>query len=539
MSEGFRALTLKYRPAFFKDVAGQQACAKTLANAVALGRIHPAYLFHGSRGCGKTSMARIFAKALNCKKRDASGEPCGDCISCRDIAQGRSLDVLEIDAASHTGVEHVREAIIDTINLAPARDKTRVFIVDEVHMLSGSAFNAMLKTLEDPPPHVVFILATTELHKVPATVVSRTQSFPFRSPSLETIKASLQQVAASEEIVIDEDALTLAARAARGSFRDAIGILEQAASLTQAGGAITYDALGGILGFVSEAAVSGLIGHLAVTPDFARAQGDLQKILYESGYAPGQVLVSLYEAGSRCLLKTLRDGKDMVMAARLKAFNSHLAKLLGEIRFAPDAALACETGLLGFLIEDIGIKTAAAMHKPTPDTASVPKVAVATSARAVVAHAAPAPGPVAEFAVVSVVSPIVTPLTQPAKPQEQTFAGDWQLQYRSFLQAVSKESFGYCFENSMLKPPAAASQDCVIEFASALYCKGAEKNKDKIAAIWRGFFGIGGLRFEMSVQKSAPVARNPVVLPPIHSAPSPELQKLADMFGGKIKKIGG
>src|SRR3989338_3090610 len=231
-----RSLALKYRPGLFSEVAGQEAAAQVLSNAARTGQVHSAYLFYGCRGSGKTSMARILARALNCadrlkKEKDFKGEPCGACPSCQDIALGRSLDVLEIDAASHTGVDNVREVILDTINLAPVRDPYRVFIIDEVHMLSASAFNAMLKTLEEPPPNVIFVLATTEFGKVPATVVSRTHSFMFRPLSRALIEERLRLIAEKEGIRIEGEALKEIALTAGGSLRDAIGLLEQSASL--------------------------------------------------------------------------------------------------------------------------------------------------------------------------------------------------------------------------------------------------------------------------------------------------------------------
>ena len=177
------SLANKYRPQKFEDMVGQENISKTLQNALKLGRIAHAYLFYGPRGCGKTTTARILAKALNCTGHGndkPTAEPCGECPQCREIAQSADLDVLELDAASNTQVEKVREAIIDTVALASSRDRFKVFILDEVHMLSTSSFNALLKTIEEPPAHVVFILATTEKHKVPATIVSRCQTFRFR-----------------------------------------------------------------------------------------------------------------------------------------------------------------------------------------------------------------------------------------------------------------------------------------------------------------------------------------------------------------------
>ncbi|HEX8249518.1 MAG TPA: DNA polymerase III subunit gamma/tau, partial [Pyrinomonadaceae bacterium] len=189
----YQVIARKWRPQTFEEVTGQEAITRTLRNAIEHERLHHAYLFSGARGVGKTTTARLLAKALNCHKTQSPNpKPCSPndadaCVSCREIAEGRSIDVLEIDAASNTGVDNVREVIINNINISPARDRYKVFIIDEVHMLSTSSFNALLKSIEEPPPQVVFIMATTELHKVPGTILSRTQEFEFRTIPVQKI----------------------------------------------------------------------------------------------------------------------------------------------------------------------------------------------------------------------------------------------------------------------------------------------------------------------------------------------------------------
>src|SRR6266481_9963597 len=222
-------LARKFRPQTFDQVIGQDAITRTLGNALKNDRVHHAYIFTGARGVGKTTTARIFAKALNCVK-GVTAEPCGVCHSCQDIVASRSMDVLEIDAASNTGVDNVRDVIINSISIAPARDRYKVFIIDEVHMLSPSAFNALLKTIEEPPPNVVFIMATTDEHKVPQTITSRCQLFEFRTIATAKIAERMRLIADAEKISISDEAIREIARAGDGSMRDAQSALDQVIS---------------------------------------------------------------------------------------------------------------------------------------------------------------------------------------------------------------------------------------------------------------------------------------------------------------------
>lgn len=215
----------KYRSKKFGDLIGQEHVASTLLESIKTGTLVHAYLLTGPRGIGKTSTARLLAKAINCKALK-EGEPCNECESCLDISAGRSLDVIEIDAASHTGVDDIRD-LIDKARLAPSKAAKKVYIIDEVHMLSKSAFNALLKTLEEPPAHVVFIMATTEIHKVPATIISRIQRFDFKRASKPEIIDNLKKVAGAEKIEIDDESLDVIALAANGGHRDALSLLEQ------------------------------------------------------------------------------------------------------------------------------------------------------------------------------------------------------------------------------------------------------------------------------------------------------------------------
>ena len=252
------ALPLKYRPMTFEDVVGQEHVVKTLRHALAANRIANAYLFVGPRGIGKTTLSRIFAKALNCLSPNGV-EPCGNCVNCREIAAGRALDVTELDAASHNKVEDVKP-IIESVQFKPANSKYKIFIVDECHMLSNAAWNALLKTLEEPPAHVRFVFATTEGDKVLPTIVSRCQRFDLRRIQTNDIVSRLKFICAREGVDAEEDALLAIARGAEGGMRDALSSLDQLISFK--GDKVTEEDALGVFGLVSRAALETLAGAI-------------------------------------------------------------------------------------------------------------------------------------------------------------------------------------------------------------------------------------------------------------------------------------
>ncbi len=361
----YRVLARKYRPTSFNDMIGQEAMVRTLRNAFAAGRVAHAFMLTGVRGVGKTTTARIIARALNCIGPDGTGgptvDPCGVCPNCTAILADRHPDVTELDAASNNGIDEVR-AIIEAVRFRPMQARARVFILDEVHMLSKAAFNALLKTLEEPPPHVKFVFATTEIRKVPVTVLSRCQRFDLRRISVAELSAHFAAIAGTEGVAVASEALTLIARAADGSARDGLSLLDQAISQAEPGVPIGAAMVTDMLGLADRAAVFDLFealmaGHpaeaLAVT-DRAHALGaDLGVLL--------QDLLDLVHTLSRLRsVPALRDSAELPEAERTRGVAlaerlsmatlgrawQMLLKGIGEVEAAPDRRAAAEMVLI-------------------------------------------------------------------------------------------------------------------------------------------------------------------------------------------------
>lgn len=292
-NETYEVLARKYRPTSFSNLAGQEVLVKTLTNAIKTERISHAYIFTGIRGTGKTSTARLLAKSLNCIGKDnenkkATTEPCGVCEHCKAISESRHVDVYEIDAASHTGVDDMRE-ILENIQYRPTSARYKIYIIDEVHMLSKSAFNALLKTLEEPPAHVKFFFATTEIRKVPPTILSRCQRFNLSRIDTEKLKEHIKYIAEKENAVIDDEAALIIAKAAEGSARDAVSILDQAISNTN--GDVKSDAVASMLGLSDQSINFDLFEHIA----FGRIQEALDLITkqHNLGSEPALIIKDL------------------------------------------------------------------------------------------------------------------------------------------------------------------------------------------------------------------------------------------------------
>ncbi|MDE0878441.1 MAG: DNA polymerase III subunit gamma/tau [Sphingomonas bacterium] len=315
--EAYRVLARKYRPQTFGELIGQEAMVRTLENAIKRDRIAHAFLMTGVRGVGKTSTARLIAKALNCIGPDGNGgptiDPCGVCDPCRAIAEGRHIDVIEMDAASHTGVDDVRE-IIDASRYSAVSARFKIYIIDEVHMLSKNAFNALLKTLEEPPAHVKFLFATTEVNKVPVTVLSRCQRFDLRRITAEKLAEHFAWVCGREGVSAEPEALMLIARAAEGSARDGLSILDQGiAHAGLEGGGVTADAVRQMLGLSDRGAVRDLLG-LVLSGDSAGALASLRR-QYDYGVDPLSVFRSLLETVHGVTLAKVGTPPDIAQAA--------------------------------------------------------------------------------------------------------------------------------------------------------------------------------------------------------------------------------
>ena len=359
------AIYRRWRSQRFAELIGQDPIVATLRNAVATDKVAHAYLFVGPRGTGKTSMARILAKAINCTERGAEGEPCDRCPACVSIREGRAMDVIEIDAASHGLVEDARDLVMRALT-APAELRRRVYIIDEVHMLSTHAFNALLKLVEEPPPHVVFILATTDTHKVPATVISRTQRFDFRRISVALIVSKLARIVEAEGATADADALGLVAQLADGGMRDAESLLDQV--LAYAGDQISAAAVREAVGLADEAEISALLdAYLA--GDSAAALDRIES-LADVGRDMGQVAA---QAEGEARRRLLRSASDPPLARRLAGMLRTLAEA---------ATVGAREGRARLALELLAVETPTPSAAPTAPPAPVERPAPARPAPA-------------------------------------------------------------------------------------------------------------------------------------------------------------
>jgi DNA polymerase-3 subunit gamma/tau len=429
------SLYRKYRPARFEDIVGQNHVARTLVNAIKNDRVSHAYLFAGPRGTGKTSTAKILAMALNCEagKGKATATPDGTCARCESIRRGSSLDVVEMDAASNRGIDDIRE-LRDKVHFAPVEGPMKVYIVDEVHMLTPEAFNALLKTLEEPPVHAVFVLATTEPHKVPATILSRCQRFDFRRPSPAEVVKVLSAIASDEKIDAAESALFVIARAAGGSFRDAIGILDQLA--TYSGGKIALEETLEILGVVrhdllfemadyvrnkdAQAALLFVERLSQAGTDYTQFIKDLLGHLRDVYVVKHTAETPASIAASEEQLERLRDQATRCSTDQVVSFIDLLGEALRSIRQGSDPRLSLELVLIKMTTSDVYGKLhdleveSSLSASPSLDPATAPPAT--NDVEAVTAVHRPSPSIRPTDPAAGSASPAELPLSAPARP---------------------------------------------------------------------------------------------------------------------------
>jgi DNA polymerase-3 subunit gamma/tau len=407
----YQTLYRKYRSQTFADLVGQEATSRALQGAIATDHVAHAYLFSGTRGTGKTSTARLLAKAVNCLRR-ASGEaePCNGCESCLQIATGSALDLIEIDAASNRGIDEIRD-LREKVNLAPALGRRKVYIIDEAHMLTTEAFNALLKTLEEPPDHVVFVLCTTEANKVPLTVLGRCQQFVFRRHNEDQIAARLRHIAVLEEVEVDDDALHLLARVAQGSMRDGIGLLDQLVPL--ADGRITVVGARELLGIADPAALIALFDLV----EGGRPMEALNTLggIYEAGGELRQVVRGLMERCRDLLVQAIED-RDVALRNRLSLVLETLLHLDGEVRRHAEPRFLVEATLVRLAVRDGAAAESPVSSHPsaaafTPPSDSVPADAAYSPLAAATGAPAPLPSTISTpgTTVVAAPSPRQTP----------------------------------------------------------------------------------------------------------------------------------
>lgn len=355
----YTALYRKWRPSGFDDVKGQDHIVQTLKNQITSGRIGHAYLFCGTRGTGKTSIAKIFAKSVNCE-HPVDGSPCNECDACRNISSGSSMNVVEIDAASNNGVENIRE-IREQVQYPPTEGRYRVYIIDEVHMLSTGAFNALLKTLEEPPSYVIFILATTEVHKIPITVLSRCQRYDFKRITIDTITARLKELADAEQIQVEDKALRYIAKAADGSMRDALSLLDQCVAFHY-GKLLTYDNVLEVLGAVDSGVFSGLL-RAVIGKQTTECMKKLEEMVIQGRelgqfvtdfiwYLRNLLVLKTADDAENMLeisednLKQLREEAGMIDGETLMRYIRIFSELSGQLRYASQKRVLIELALI-------------------------------------------------------------------------------------------------------------------------------------------------------------------------------------------------
>jgi DNA polymerase-3 subunit gamma/tau len=536
----YQVLARKWRPQNFEEVVGQEPITRTLQNAISQGRIAHAFLFSGPRGVGKTSVARILAKALNCQE-GPTAHPCNQCQACREITLGSSMDVLEIDGASNRGIDEVRD-LREKIKYLPSHGQYKVYIIDEVHMLTKEAFNALLKTLEEPPAHAVFVLATTEPHKVPATILSRCQRYDFRRIPTAVIQSHLEKLARQEGWQIDAEGLSLIAREAEGGLRDAQGFLDQV--VTFGGDKISAAEIARILGVTERGsllkALSAIIQRqgpdlLELIDDLYNQGHDLQRFYQDLvWYARHLLLAGLHPEARHLVAVADQEWEEIALLAR-QANPVHLQNLLSvllqgeeELKRAPQPRLALEVLLLKLIHLEPVMPVAAWMARLEqlekrlgPGGPRLIAIAPHAAAAAPEPPSSPAPAAAPPVAVVSVAA------TPPAAAGET----DLETRWRQFLEYIKEHGDGPLYGKiSQCRLLGMADHCLQVEAGRSWNAVGAG-HEDRLRELARAFFGP---QYSLEIKapekkrtgKSPAAAKKPVDLDTIK-------QQALEIFGGQ------
>src|SRR5438445_2174937 len=493
----YQSLYRKYRSQTFADLVGKDATSRARQGAIIGGRVAHAYLFSGSRGTGKTSAARLLAKALNCTGRPRdSAEPCNRCQSCIEMTAGAALDLIEIDAASNRGIDEIRD-LREKVNLAPALGPFKIYIIDEAHMLTEPAFNALLKTLEEPPAHVVFVLCTTDAQKIPLTVIGRCQQFVFRRHSEDQIVARLTHIAKTEDVSVDAEAMQLIARTAQGSMRDAVGLLDQLVPL--ASGPISLEGARSLLGIADPRLLDSLLEHV-LEGRAAEALDELNRI-YAAGAELRQVVRGLME-GCRDRLVAALSRHDQAGARRLSAVLDSLLHLDGEVRRHAEPRFLVEATLARLAVEVGLVEQPAAVAAPAPPREEVKRVE------------APAPTPAAR------------PVPQP--PTGDVAVAGWT----DVLEKLSRTVRAVYLDAQ----PEVDGSLLILWFKYGFHHKKAQDQSVQLLPLVRAWLG-DGVKIEYRLREAAAESSKPVGKGPASPEDDPFVREVVRRFDGRVTRV--
>ena len=502
----YQSLYRKYRSQTFADLVGQEAASRALQGAIISSRVAHAYLFSGSRGTGKTSAARLLAKALNCSGRARdSAEPCNQCQSCVEMTAGSALDLIEIDAASNRGIDEIRD-LREKVNLSPALGPFKVYIIDEAHMLTEPAFNALLKTLEEPPPHVVFVLCTTDAQKIPLTVIGRCQQFVFRRHSEEQIVGRLTHIAMTEKVEVDDDAMQLIARTAQGSMRDAVGLLDQLVPL--ATGPITLEGARSLLGIADPRLLDSLLDDV-LSGRAAEALDELNRV-YGAGAELRQVVRGLMESCRDRLVAALTR-HDQATARRLSSVLDALLHLDGEVRRHAEPRFLVEATLARLAVE----------FGTTPAPAAMPAPAVPTTQRV----AAPPPARVEAPQPAAVAS---APEKVAAPTVDSAVIGGWT----DVLEQLNRTVRAVYLDAQ----PEVDGSTLVLWFKYGFHHKKAQEQSAQLMPLVRAWLGTG-VKVEYRLRETGGTAAAPSPKGVVSPEDDPFVREVVRRFDGRVTRV--